>query len=61
MEKHNLYHHAYTELEQIVVEIEDDTIQLDSLAEKIKKANELVKVCENKLRSIEKNVEEASL
>ena len=47
------YQKAYNELAKLVEEIEDETMQLDTLAEKIKQANELIKYCEKKLRSIE--------
>ena len=50
------YDEAYTSLAALVDEIEDDSIQLDSLAEKIKKANELIVFCETKLREINQAV-----
>ncbi len=43
---------AFSELEKLVGQIEDENIQLDTLAEKVKEANELIKYCETKLRSI---------
>ena len=43
---------AFSELEILVGQIEDENIQLDTLAEKVKEANELIKYCETKLRSI---------
>ncbi len=52
------YQKAYNELAKLVEEIEDETMQLDTLAEKIKQANELIKYCENKLRSIENETNE---
>lgn len=54
------YSEAYSKLEKLVDQIENDTIQLDTLAEKIKQANELIKFCETKLRTIEKEVSEAT-
>lgn len=53
------YDEAYTSLVTLVDEIEDDSIQLDSLAEKIKKANELIVFCETKLREINQAVSNA--
>ncbi|NOT74205.1 MAG: exodeoxyribonuclease VII small subunit [Cyclobacteriaceae bacterium] len=50
------YNEAYAALEKLVHELEDDSIQLDTLAEKVKKANELIAVCEGKLRNIENDV-----
>lgn len=54
------YNKAFTELEKLVEQIEDDKIQLDSLADKVKQANELIKFCEIKLRTIETDVKEAN-
>ena len=50
------YNKAYNELSKLVDQIEDDKIQLDTLAEKIKEANKLIEYCENKLRIIESDV-----
>lgn len=47
------YHKAYMELTKLVEEIEDESIQLDTLAEKVKQATELINFCEKKLRIIE--------
>ena len=60
MKKELTYSDAYAKLEELVEQIESDTIQLDTLAEKVKEANELIKFCETKLRSIEKDVTEAA-
>ncbi|HRG79598.1 MAG TPA: exodeoxyribonuclease VII small subunit [Cyclobacteriaceae bacterium] len=51
------YNHAYNELSKLVDQIEDDKIQLDTLADKVKQAKELIDYCEMKLRSIDKDVE----
>jgi exodeoxyribonuclease VII small subunit len=51
------YNEAYLQLQQVVEQIEDDNLQLDALAEKIKLAKELIQYCEKKLRSIEKDIE----
>jgi exodeoxyribonuclease VII small subunit len=53
------YNQAYTKLSKLVDEIEDDKIQLDTLAEKVKQAKELIDYCETRLRSIDKDVETA--
>ena len=50
------YNKAYSELSKIVNEIEDDKIQLDTLAGKVKQAKELIVFCETKLREIDKEV-----
>ncbi len=53
------YQDAFKELEKLVEEIEDDKIQLDKLAPKVGRANELVKFCQGKLRNIEIEIAEA--
>jgi len=53
------YNKAYTELLKIVDQIEDDGIQLDTLADKVKQAKELIDFCENKLRTIDEDVKAA--
>ncbi len=53
------YNQAYNELSKLVDQIEDDKIQLDTLADKVKQAKELIDYCETKLRSIDKDVEAA--
>jgi exodeoxyribonuclease VII small subunit len=50
------YTEALSQLEEIVAQIEDDSIMLDTLTEKVAQANELIKYCEGKLRSIEGDV-----
>ena len=54
------YSDAYAKLEDLVEQLEDGGIQLDQLAEKVKQANELIAICENKLRTIEREVKDAS-
>ena len=53
MEKKLTYNEAFDKLEAIVEEIEDDTILLDTLNNKVKEAKVLISYCENKLRGIE--------
>jgi exodeoxyribonuclease VII small subunit len=48
---------AFAALEKLVMQIEDENIQLDTLAEKVKEANELIKYCETKLRTITADIE----
>jgi exodeoxyribonuclease VII small subunit len=54
------YTEAFASLEKIVEQIEDDSIQLDTLAEKVKQATELIQYCEAKLRGIESEVKNAA-
>ena len=53
------YNQAYNKLSKLVDEIEDDKIQLDTLADKVKQAKELIDYCETKLRAIDKDLEAA--
>lgn len=46
------FEEAFGKLTSLVAEIEDDKIKLDTLAEKVSKANDLIQYCEAKLRSI---------
>lgn len=58
MAKDNLkYSKAMDELERIVLEIENDNIEVDELASKIKRASELLQICSAKLKSSEEEVE----
>lgn len=56
MEKNLTYEQAYKQLKQIAVEIENETISVDVLAEKVKIASELINFCQQKLRSTETEV-----
>jgi len=47
------YEKAYKELEQITTEIENESITVDVLADKVRRASELVEFCREKLRSAE--------
>ncbi len=56
METGLTYNKAFAELQMLVRQIENEDIQLDTLADKVKEANELIKYCETKLRVIEEDV-----
>jgi len=60
MEKELTYNEAYSKLEELVDQLEVGDIELDQLSSKIKLANELIAICEAKLRRISDNVEEAT-
>jgi len=51
------YNSAVKEIEKIISEIEDETIDVDVLAEKVKKAADLIKFCKEKLAKTEKEVQ----
>jgi len=50
------YADAIVELETIVHEIEDASIGVDELSDKVKRAAELIRFCRSKLTSTEKEV-----
>lgn len=47
---------ALSDLTKLVALIENDKIQVDTLTEKVKEANELIKFCETKLRKIDNDI-----
>ncbi len=53
------YNEAYQQLSTLVEQIEDNEIQLDTLAEKVAQAKELIAFCETKLRTIDNEVTQA--
>jgi exodeoxyribonuclease VII small subunit len=50
------YEEAYKELATIASEIENETISVDVLAVKVKRASELITFCQTKLKSTESEV-----
>ena len=56
MEEHLSYSSAYEELERIAREMEDETVSIDELAVRVKRAATLIEFCQQKLRSTEKEV-----
>ena len=53
METPLTYESAYAELQEIVTALENETISVDELAIKVKRATQLVEFCQQKLRSTE--------
>ncbi|HEY0176353.1 MAG TPA: exodeoxyribonuclease VII small subunit [Pedobacter sp.] len=56
MEKNLNYEEAYEELSRIAADIETESVSVDVLAEKVKRASELIAFCQTKLRSTETEV-----
>ena len=56
MEKTLTYEAAYNELAIIAKEIENETVSVDVLAQKVKRASELITLCQTKLKSTETEV-----
>lgn len=50
------YEEAFAELQRIAQEIENERVGVDVLAEKVKRASELITFCQTKLRSTETEV-----
>ncbi len=51
------YEEAYSELEDILQQLQEGEISMEKLPELVQRAGELVNYCRQKLRSIEKEVE----
>lgn len=56
MEQDLTYSAAYEELENIALEMENESVSIDELAVRVKRAAELIAFCQNKLRATEKEV-----
>jgi exodeoxyribonuclease VII small subunit len=50
------YEAAYKELKQIATEIENESVSVDVLAARVKRASELISHCQSKLRATELEV-----
>lgn len=55
------YEDAVTELEEILDALSDDDINVDDLAERVKRATELVKVCRERIAAARLEVKEIQL
>lgn len=53
------YQEAYDELTQLVEAIENDEVTLDELPGKIRRATELITVCQTRLRDVEADYQQA--
>lgn len=56
MEEKLTYETALSELAAISKEIENETISVDTLASKVKRASELIEFCQSKLKNTEAEV-----
>lgn len=56
MEEKLTYEDALAELTAISKEIENETISVDTLASKVKRASELIEFCQTKLKNTEAEV-----
>ena len=55
--KKQTYESAYAELKKIISDLEDESISVDALSEKVKRAKELIQYCRDKLILTEKEVQ----
>ena len=55
------YEDAITELEEILSELSDDDIDVDHLAERVKRATELVKICRDRIAAARLEVKDIEL
>jgi exodeoxyribonuclease VII small subunit len=55
------YEDAVTELEEILEELADDDIDVDHLAERVKRATELVRICRERIAAAQLEVKEIDL
>lgn len=54
------YNAAMKELQEIVQNLQNDTIGIDDLAEKVSRASELIKLCKEKLHQTEESIQDLS-
>ncbi len=53
------YDAAMQEIQNIVAELQNENVGVDALAEKVRRASELIKMCREKLRQTESDVKDA--
>lgn len=56
MEKETKYEAAYAELQGIVRQMEGEELDIDQMAEAVKRAQELIKLCKDKLTKTDENI-----
>lgn len=56
-EKKLTYDQAYTELQNILTQLQNAETGVEEMTEKIKRASELVAYCKSRLRSTEKEIQ----
>ncbi|WP_420581716.1 exodeoxyribonuclease VII small subunit [Reichenbachiella sp.] len=54
------YQSAYDELQSICEQLESEEVEVDQITELVKRANELVHFCQERLRGIEKDLNKTS-
>ena len=56
MDKEQKYEKAMAELQSIVTKMENDELDVDQLSEQLKRAQELIKFCKNKLTKTDEEI-----
>ena len=56
MDKEQKYEKAMAELQSIVTKIENDELDVDQLSEQLKRAQELIKFCKDKLTKTDEEI-----
>ncbi len=56
MSKELKYEAAYTELQSIVRKMENDELDIDQMSEQLKRAQELIKLCKDKLTKTDEEI-----
>lgn len=56
MDKKINYEEAVKELQEIVSKMENDAFDIDQLSEKLKRAQQLIKLCRDKLTKTDKEI-----
>lgn len=54
------YQSAYDELQAICEQLESEEVDVDQITGLVKRANELVKYCQDRLRGIEKDLNQSA-
>ncbi len=52
------YNEAISEIEEILEKIENEELDVDDLAEKVKRVSQLLKICKEKLQTTNEQVEQ---
>jgi len=56
MEKEQKYEAAFAELQSIVNKMENDELDIDQMTEQLKRAQELIKLCKDKLTKTDEEI-----
>lgn len=59
-EKQISYNKAFEELQEILEGIREQNIDVDKLAAKVKRARELINICEKRIKQVEMEVKEVT-